>query len=49
MDACFLVSESSLPFWPGAWVDQPAWLVEAYKIYKIEQALVFKQKTEKVK
>lgn len=49
MEACFLISESNIPFWPGAWIDQPAWLVQAYQIYTRELALIRKENIDKIK
>jgi len=34
IDQIFLTVDTPALFFPGAWSDQPAWFVEAWKIYK---------------
>lgn len=36
LDMVFVTDESGILPFVGGWVDQPAWFVEAYKIYKRE-------------
>ena len=47
IDALFIFDEKHLMPMRGLWTDQPAWFIEAYKIFKREQAAWIKNKKEK--
>ncbi len=48
MRFCFLVEETGILPFPGAWIDQPCWFVEAFELYKREIAEWRKKNMPKV-
>ena len=37
IEQLFLIADSSVLLYPGTWLDQPNWFVEAFNIYKKER------------